>query len=279
MSTQPRSTRSTLFPSDTHERVDEQLRNYRRTGDRSPRNAAVEAMMPLVDLLARRYQRRDASVEDLRQVALIAVVRAADRFDPDRGVHFATFVSRTIEGELKRYHRDRTWIVRPARQMQELYLRVRSAEEELTHVLSRSPTVAELANELDETVDHVLEALQVSAIRTRTELQENPSAGSDDRSSAPRRAVAGRLDEGFDQVDRTVVISQVLAKLPTRERRVLEMRFFENRSQQDIADELGVTQSYLSRLLRQTLTNVRARLDGAMAAADPIGVDAHGAVA
>jgi RNA polymerase sigma-B factor len=256
-----------LLPAGTHDRVDRCLREYRRTGSRRPRNEAVEAMMPLVDLLARRYHRQEASVEDLRQVALLAVLRATDRFDPDRGVRFSTFASRTIEGELKRYHRDRTWIVRPARPTQELYLRVRSAEEDLTQRLHRSPTVPEIATELDDTVDHVLEALQVSAIRARIVLDDGPSRGYDEASPS-RTLVTGGPDEGFDHVDRRVVVEQVLAKLPARERRMLEMRFFENRSQQDIADELGVTQSYLSRLLRQTLTNVGARLAGADIAAD-----------
>src|SRR5262249_27936771 len=154
------------------------------------------------------------------------------------------------EGELKRYHRDRTWIVRPARPVQELYLRERGAEEDLTHRLGRSPTVAELAAELHEALDHVLEALRVSAIRARTGTEEGPARSDGVDGNASRTSVTAQIDERFEQVDRAMLVAEVLDKLPARQRRILEMRFFENRSQQDIADELGVTQSYLSRLLR-----------------------------
>jgi RNA polymerase sigma-B factor len=243
------------------------MRKYRDTGDRRMRNEAVEALMPLVDMLARRYRRREASFDDLRQVALLAVVRAADRFDADRGIHFSTFASRTIEGELKRYHRDKTWIVRPARPLQELFLKLRRVEEELAQSTGRSPSVHELAAALGESVDHVLEALQASAVRARTSLDDSPVRDGSDTPPATTRSVA-QVDGGYEQVERSLVLDQVLAKLPGREQAILRMRFYENRSQQDIADQLGITQSYLSRLLRQSLVDVGARLDGAMAAAD-----------
>jgi len=236
------------------------LRDYRATGDRRPRNDAVEAMIPLVDLLARRLRRRDASYEDLRQVALLAVVRAADRFDPDRGVHFATFVSRTVEGELKRYHRDRTWIVRPTRSSQELFLLVRRAEEELAQRFGRSPSVIEVAEELDESVDHVLEAMQVSTIRMPATVEADHGANGPDDAPGPLGVVAAQIDEGYESIDNEVLLSQLLEKISPRDRKLLEMRFVQNRSQQEIANELGVTQSYLSRLLRQTLENVATRL-------------------
>jgi len=217
-------------------------------------------MMPLVESLARRYRRQEASFEDLRQVALLALLRAADRFDPDRGVHFATFASGTIEGELKRYHRDRTWIVRPPRSLQELHLEIRHADDELTQRHGRRPSVREIAVELDETIDHVLEGMQASSVRMRTVLDEGGGSPDGDGPTSVARVVVGCVDGGFDRVERALELSSVLERLPVREQRMIRMRYFENRSQQAIADELGVTQSYLSRLLRQMLANVAARL-------------------
>ena len=131
------------------------FREYRRTGDRRVRNRLVEEHLTVPDYYVRRYSGRGVPHDDLRQVALLTMLRSIDRFDPDLGIEFGTFASRTIEGELKRYFRDRTWAVRPPRRAQELHLELRRAEEELTQRLGRSPTVAELADELEQHLDVV----------------------------------------------------------------------------------------------------------------------------
>jgi RNA polymerase sigma-B factor len=246
--------------SPAKEDVANRFRAYRRTGDRVMRNALVEEHLGLADFYVKRYGGRGVASDDLRQVAFLAIVRAVERFDPEYGIEFSTFASRTIEGELKRYFRDRTWSVRPPRRAQELHLEVRRAEEDLHQRLGRSPTVAELADEVGETVDHVLEALEAGVAHSAASLdQPDPS---DETSPGPiaQRTLA-QLEVGFGTVESRMVIERLLEKLPERERIVIEMRFFRNMTQPEIADEIGVSQSYLSRILRKALVELRNQLE------------------
>lgn len=230
------------------------FREYRRTGSRRLRNELVETNLQLVEPYVRRFDQRGVARDDLRQVAMLAVLKAVERFDPDYGVTFGTFAGRTIEGELKRHLRDRGWAVRPPRRKQEVYLAVRQAEDELTQTLGRAPTIDELARHTGETVDGVLEAIEAGGAR---------HAGSIDAPQGPDRSDAGTLvDEraGVGDVELRVLVDEVLAGLDERERTVIRMRFYEERSQAEIADELGLSQSFVSRLIRQTLQSARARL-------------------
>lgn len=232
---------------------------YIETGDRRIRNEIVELHLGVADYYVKRYSRRGVPADDLRQVSLLTILRAVDRFDPEMGVEFSTFASRTVDGELKRYFRDRTWTVRPPRRSQELHLALRKTDEELTQRLGRSPTVAELARELDESVDHVLEALEAGVAHQATSIDQSPVG---DESDATRRSerMLSQGEPGYAQVDRQVIIAELLEGLSDRDRRVIEMRFFENRTQEEIADEIGVSQSYLSRILRRVLLDLRAHL-------------------
>jgi RNA polymerase sigma-B factor len=207
---------------------------YRATGDRRVRNVLVEQHRDVADYFVKRYSRRGVAADDLRQLALIAIIHAVERFDPDVGVAFSTFASRTIEGELKRYFRDRTWSVRPPRRAQELHLELRRAEEDLTQQLGRSPTVAELAATLDASEDHVLEALEAGVAHQAASLDQSP--GPDDDGATRGERVLAESDPGF------------------------YMRFFENMTQPEIAERIGVSQSYLSRILRKALVDLRSRL-------------------
>jgi len=239
------------------ERIRALAETYRTTGDRTARNELVELHLDLADVLARRMAKPSAPFEDLRQTALLAMVRAVDRFDPDMGVEFATFASRTIDGELKRYMRDRTWTVRPPRSALELHLDVRGAIDHLTQDLGRSPTVAEIAQAVGSDADHVLEALEVSASRTSKSL-DAPVAGGEDLTLAD--SVLSDDELGFDHVETVALLREALVDLSDRDRRIIEMRFFEERTQEEIAAELGCSQSYLSRILRRVLDSMRARL-------------------
>jgi RNA polymerase sigma-B factor len=231
---------------------------YRRTGDRRLRNQLVEHHRHVADYFVRRYSRRGVPADDLRQLALMAIIHAVERFDPDMGVAFSTFASRTIDGELKRYFRDRTWSVRPPRRAQELHLELRRTDEELTHRLRRSPTIAELAAALDVSEDHVLEALEAGTAHQATSLDQ-PSPGDDD--GAPRgERLLSSTDVGFVGVDQQMVVRDLLAELPERERTIVYLRFFENLTQPEIAERVGVSQSYLSRILRRALLDMRERL-------------------
>lgn len=236
-----------------HDELDD-FRRYRDTGDRRLRNALVEANLHLVEPYVRRFDKRGIARDDLRQVALLAVLKAVERFDPDFGVAFATFAGRTVEGELKRLLRDKGWAVRPPRRKQEVYLTVRQAEEELAQTLGRSPTIAELARHTDETVDDVLEALEAGGARHASSIDAPQGERTDAGTLVDPRA-------GVGDVELRVLIDGVLESLDERERAVIHMRFYEERSQSEIADELGLSQSFVSRLIRQTLQTARERLD------------------
>lgn len=235
------------------------FREYQDTGDRRARNEIVEIHRDVAEYYVNRYSRRGVATDDLRQVALLTMLRAVDRFDPTMGVEFSTFASRTIDGELKRYFRDRTWTVRPPRRSQELHLALRRTDEALTQRLGRSPTVAELARELDETVDHVLEALEAGVAHQATSIDQSPVGDDSDATRRSERMLTSH-DSGFAGVDRRMIIEELLEDLPERDRAVIEMRFFQNRTQEEIADEIGVSQSYLSRILRRVLLDLRERL-------------------
>ncbi len=233
----------------------ERFREYLTTGDRRLRNELVECHLQIADHYAARYGNRGVPVDDLRQTALLAMIRAVDRFDPDAGVEFSTFASRTVDGELKRWFRDKAWAVRPPRSAQERHLALRRVEDEMTQRLGRSPTVEELADALDETVDHVLEALEAGAARTAGTLQRT----SPDEEGGEE--IVPVVDHGYGRVDERLLVSDLLDQLPERDRLVVQLRFFERLGQEEIAQRIGVSQSYLSRLLRRILLDLRAMVD------------------
>jgi RNA polymerase sigma-B factor len=232
---------------------------YAQTGDRRIRNELVEAHRDVAEYYIKRYSRRGVAADDLRQVALLTILRAVDRFDPAQGVEFATFASRTIDGELKRYFRDRTWTVRPPRRAQELHLALRRAEEDLAQRLGRSPTVVELAGELGDSVDHVLEAMEAGVAHQASSLDQTPS-GEDTDGAVLADRVLGHHDIGYAHVDRRLIITDLLDQLDERDLTVIRMRFFESRTQEEIAEAIGVSQSYLSRILRRVLLDLREQL-------------------
>jgi RNA polymerase sigma-B factor len=235
---------------------------YRQTRDRNLRNHLVEENRHVGDYLVRRYSRRGVPEDDLRQISLLAVIAAVERFDPSVGVSFSTFAGRTIEGELKRYLRDRTWMVRPPRRAQELHLELRRADEDLTHELGRSPTIAELAAAVDETEDHVLEALEAGVAHQATSLDQPQGGGDDESRSLGERVLVSR-EVGFGDVEAQQVVADLLEGLDERDREVVRLRFYENLTQPEIAERLGVSQSYLSRIIRRILVDLRERLPDA----------------
>lgn len=239
--------------------VDALFVEYRRTGDRRLRNRLVEHHLHVAGYYVARFSRSvGSSVEDLHQTALMAVVHAVERFDPSLGVSFRTFASRTIEGELKRYLRDRSWSVRPPRRAQELHLQVRRAGEELTHRLNRAPTVAELSSEIGVDEERVLEALEAGQARSASGLE---STDGDESSSLG--GVLGGVDPAYRAVEDRTVLRAAISELDEREQLVLQLRFVDELTQPEIAERIGVSQSYVSRILRGTLAQLRSELSPA----------------
>jgi RNA polymerase sigma-B factor len=235
----------------------ELFRRYRETGERRYRNDIVERHRTLADGAARRYRSRGIAEDDLRQTALLAMIRAVDRFDPDQGTSFATFAGRTMDGELKRALRDKAWTVRPPRAAQERYLALRRREEELTHSLGRAPTIAELAAALDATPDEVLEALEAGGARSAGAITRTD----DDGAEVESNDLLGVGELGFGHAEDQMIVAELLERLDPRSRQVIELRFFERLGQDEIAQRIGVSQSYLSRLLRKILADLREQIE------------------
>lgn len=242
----------------TADQVDDLLARYRRTGDRSARNRVVESHLHLAQFTTRRLARGDPSLEeDLRQVALLAVVNAAERYRPGKGASFRTFAGRTIDGELKRHLRDRTWAVRPPRTRQEHFLVICRIREELSHELGRSATTAEIADRTDLTVDQVLDAIEAGGARGNHPLE--PARGDDGHGW--ERPELSEFDRNFGAMEWDLDLADAIEVLDDREREVLHLRFVEAMSQPDIADSLRISQSYVSRIIRGALAKLRAQLE------------------
>ena len=236
----------------------EAFRTYRRTRDRALRNRLVEQHMHLAERHLRRYQRPGIAIEDLRQVALLGLVGAVERFDPEYGVAFATFARRTVEGELKRHLRDRTWTVRPVRRHQELFLQVRRGQDELSQRLGRPPTVDELAEWSGETVEAILHAIEAGDARFARSFDQPVGLG-----DLVLGDSIGDDDVNYELAEGRHLVEELLATLSGRERLVIELRFFHDLDQSEIASRLDLSQSYVSRLIHRTLQGMRAHLDPA----------------
>jgi RNA polymerase sigma-B factor len=230
---------------------------YRRTGERRLRNELIEAHKSLASHLARRFANRGEPFDDLLQVAYLGMLKAVERFDPDRNLEFSTFATATVEGELKRHFRDKTWSVRVPRRPQELHLRLGNVINDLSQRLNRPPRVPEVAADLGVTEEEVLEAMEVGGAYRSSSLDARPADGSDSTTLERR---LGSDDHGFDLAEHRVLLERVLADLPERERRIVELRFFEDMTQTEIAQEVGISQMHVSRLLTRTLIHLRDRL-------------------
>lgn len=234
---------------------DESLfRQYAASRDRTLRNLIVERHLGLAAHIAQRFGTGRGPDDDLRQVAMLGLVKAVDRFDPDYGAAFSSFAATTIEGELKRYFRDRTWTVRVPRSAKELHLAVRRATEELSQRNGRSPNVDELAEHLRVDRDDVLRGLAATAAYSIGTID---GAGSDDDGAVDRQGFLADDEVGFDQSDDRRVVVDLLERLPAREREIVRLRFYEGLSQAEIAESVGISQMHVSRLLRQSFEQMR----------------------
>jgi RNA polymerase sigma-B factor len=248
-------------PFDTDDLDDLELfRTLAATKRRSVRNQLVERHMGLAAHIAQRYRRSGTRDDDLRQVAMVGLVKAVDRFDPDYGASFSAFAGRTIEGELKRHFRDKTWVVRVPRGAKELHLAVRNATGELSHDLGRSPSVDELAEHLRIDRDDVLRGLSASAAYNVGTLDTGST--DDDSDVAPDRQRAVAVDDrGFDDAEDRHVVTELLDRLPDREREIVRLRFYERMSQSEIGEAMGISQMHVSRLLRRSFDQMREWID------------------
>jgi RNA polymerase sigma-B factor len=221
------------------------------------RDELVQMHLPLVEHLARRFRNRGEPLDDLTQVATIGLIKSVDRFDTERGVEFSTYATPTVIGEIKRHFRDKGWAVRVPRRLQELRLSLTSATSELSQRNRRSPTVAELAEYLKISEEEVLEGLE--SANAYSTLSLDVSEGGDEDSPAVADSL-GSEDEALEGVEYRESLKPLLEQLPPREKKILLLRFFGNMTQSQIAEEIGISQMHVSRLLARTLEQLRAQL-------------------
>ncbi len=231
------------------------LRRWRTEGDRAARDEVIARMMPLARSLARRYANRGEPIDDLEQVACVGLLKAVDGFDPDRDVRFASYAIPTIAGEIKRHFRDRGWMMRVPRHLQELHAQVAGARERLRDDLGRPPTIAELAAVVGADEERVLEALRAADAYRALSL-DTPARDGDE---PPLEAAVGS-ERDYERAEARAMLAGGLRDLPDREREILRLRFVEGHTQREIADALGLSQMHVSRLIRRTVEVLRERI-------------------
>lgn len=261
---EPVATRAARRPAEGRavwdkDRTRELFRRYKRDGDSTARDQLIMNHLNLVRFLASKFKNRGEPVEDLVQVGTIGLIKAIDRFDPERGLEFTTYATPTIMGEIKRHFRDKGWSVRVPRRLQELSAKVNQVTDELTNQLQRSPSVAEIAESLGTTVDEVLDAMESSSAYSSVPLE---GGGSSDDEEAPS-VIDHYATEDADLAssDDRIVLEQAIADFSQREQDVIRMRFVDGLTQVEIADRLGVSQVQVSRLLRRTLRRLQDKID------------------
>jgi RNA polymerase sigma-B factor len=232
---------------------------WRRSRDRRARDELIERFLPLARKLARRYVPSSEPYEDLVQVASLGLVKAVERFDPDRGFAFTSFAVPTVVGELKRYFRDTGWALHVDRGAQERARKVIDAQNEISRRTGHTPAIDELAQYLEVSQEEVLEGLQTAEAYGAISL-DAPVAG-DDEGTPSRLEAIGDEDERLERVHRQATIFAAAKCLPERERRILFLRFGEDLTQSEIADRVGVSQMQVSRLLRRSLRRLRDLTD------------------
>lgn len=241
------------------EKTHELFRRYKEESDVEAREKLVMSHMNLVRFLANKFKNRGEPLDDLIQVGYLGLLKAIDRFDPSRGLEFTTYATPTIMGEIKRHFRDKGWSVRVPRRLQELSAKVNQATDVLTTELQRSPKIEEIAEYLDASVDEVLEAMESSSAYSSVPLEGTGNNDNDDAPSVLDRYATE--DSALNFTDDRLIIEEALKGFSPREREVIDLRFLQGMTQIEIAEQLGISQVQVSRLLRRTLKKIQDKID------------------
>lgn len=222
------------------------------------RDDLVHLHLALVEHCARRFRNRGEPFEDLVQVGTIGLIKSVDRFDTDRGVEFSTYATPTVIGEIKRYFRDKGWAIRVPRRLQELRMQIGATSAELTQSLGRSPTPREIADKVGCSVEEIVEGMESNHAYATLSLD---AGGQDDEGDHSILDAIGADDSAIEHVEIRESVKPLLEQLPAREKRILLLRFFQHQTQSQIAEEIGVSQMHVSRLLTRTLEQLRTSLE------------------
>jgi RNA polymerase sigma-B factor len=240
----------------TDEGVLELIKKFQEEGDAEAQARLVDHYKDLVETLAFKFARGSEPFEDLVQVGMIGLLASFRRFDASFGRSFEGFAVPTIVGEIKRHIRDKTWSVHVPRRIKELGPRIKSAVEELTTQFQRSPQVEEIAQYLDVTTEEVLETMEMGRSYNAVSV-DSPIEASSDGSQITLLDLVGTEDSGYDRIDQKLLLEKVFHVLTDREKEILEMTFFENLSQKQVGEQLGISQMHVSRLQRRALQKLR----------------------
>jgi RNA polymerase sigma-B factor len=241
---------------------------YRQTGDEAVRDELINVHLRLATHLARRFANRGVPLDDLIQVASLGLMKAVARFEPERGLEFSTFATPTIVGELKRHFRDKGWSVRVPRRVQELHVRLNVLVGELTQQLGRSPTIQELAVSARTSEEEVLEAMEAAQAYRPASL-DSPSPDAAGTGSVTGSEQLAGLEHGLFDAENRLFVDELLATLAPRERLMVQLRFYEEMTQSQIAERLDISQMHVSRLLGRCLDQLRSLIDDHEAAPGP----------
>jgi RNA polymerase sigma-B factor len=232
------------------------LARYRETGDLAAREELIRRLLPLAKRLANRYRHSGESQEDLEQVACVGLIKAVDRYEPDVGP-LVRYAVPNVLGELRRHFRDKGWGMHVPRTVQENFLRVNEATERLSGQLGRTPTTRDVAEATGMSLEDVIEALDAGRSYSPAAL-DAPQAGGDESESRALGDTLGTTDRGFDYVELGQAIAPAFQTLPEREQTIVHLRFFEDLTQSEIAERVGISQMHVSRLLRRALDRLNA---------------------
>ena len=258
---EPAAPESTPVVAHTDDRHDEDLfLRYYRTRSPMVREQLVMNHMNLVRFLAKKFANRGEPLDDLIGVGTIGLMHAIDRFDPERGIRFATFATPTIVGEIKRHFRDRGWAIKVPRRLQEVNLAANKAVEALTRKLNRPPTVQEVADQINASLEETLEGMELGHLYELISL-DNELGDDDDESRSRLEDYVGKEDVAFEEFSERTRLEAAIGRLTPRERKIIILRFFKGWSQTDVARELNISQMHVSRLQHKALARLREMVD------------------
>ena len=236
-----------MTPEEQKKETEELFRKYQQTKSQEIRNELIERYLYLAEILSRKYLGRGSDYEDLYQVASYALILAVDRFDPDRGVQFASFATPTIIGELKKYFRDTMWSLKVPRRLKETSMRIIEAKDYLQEVNSHVPTIQELAEYLEVPEEEILEALESSRAYTTYSLDHDHENAEEREASSYERFLVDD-EEGYEQFETSNIFEKVISELTPKEKEIMKKRFLQEITQREVAEALGISQMSVSRI-------------------------------
>lgn len=242
------------------EAINKKFEEFAKTRDKKLRDELIEEHMYIVDILSNKYVGKGIEKDDLYQVASLGLINAVDRFDPSKGFAFSSFATPTIMGELKRYFRDKGWVIRVPRRIQNLYKKINTAKKILPQELQRTPTVTDIADYLGEDEETILETMEASKVYTPQSLDMKYTVQKGEN-AIDLADLIGEEDKNFDSVELKDLIDKPKERLSDLERQILTLRYYEGRTQVDIADKLDISQMTVSRLEKKILKKFSQELE------------------